>query len=110
MHISSSSNNSERLQEDLSEYGILREDAKKGLRAKGVDSKLFGIKRTNKDTKLIFTDAPEKLVEEKAQLAIVAPEFDSFDMLVTRNFKKAVSIMTDSDSIRQFVSRIVDKA
>lgn len=92
------------LQEDLAAYGIMREDAKN--KAKGSPG-FFGLQETSSGYDVEYKDDPRN-IDDNMTLAVIAPENEPFDMLVTKDFRKAVRV-GNPKNIRDYLSRLLDK-
>lgn len=108
MDISHVTKVSDTLNEELAQYGIVRDVAVKLAPVNTKTASLFGFNDNGADTELLFSDDADVLVESKMDLAIVAPENESFNMLLTKDFKKAVE-SKDEDSLRGFLRRLLDE-
>lgn len=105
-----STNVSQVLQEDLAEYGILRAEAIKNapVKSSGVPN-FFGLKYGFGEAELLFDTDIKTIQDRNMQVAIVAPDNETFDMLVTTNFQKAVT-KASPDQLRSFIRNILRKA
>lgn len=98
------------LQADLAQYGLVRAEAIKNAPVKRTGTpNFFGIKNEGSETVLKFNTSIETIQDNGMTVALVAPENESFNMLVTKDFKKAVEGST-IDNLRSFVRRIFDRA
>lgn len=98
------------LQADLAQYGLVRAKAVENAPVKKTGApNFFGMKDEGSKTVLQFSDDIEALQNNNMMISLVAPENESFNMLVTKDFKKAVEGSTE-DNLRSFVRRIFDKA
>lgn len=98
------------LQSELASYGIMRESAIKNAPGNsGSGPKYFGMHETNDEYQLYFTNDLRKIdkQENPMQLAIVAPDNETFDMLTPKDYSKGLS-MKDSTSLRRYLSNLLD--
>lgn len=109
MPTSSSSNLTKELRDDLTRYGLTRDKAKEEAPVSESDPNFFGISERGSVTELTFSKDLRKLVDSKAQISLVAPENESFNMLVTKDLPKAIKD-ADEDTLRAFVTRILEEA
>lgn len=93
------------LQVELAEYGLLRKEALANTTAA---NPFFGLRTTygGYDTK--YGTSLKAIQESDMDIAIVAPENESFDMLITKDFNKAIKTAS-KDDLRSFLRSIVDK-
>lgn len=99
------------LREELAEYGLVYAVAAKKAPAKVGEANFFGMDKRNDSVDLVFTKDDKELanaVEDGMQLAVVAPENESFDMLLTSDFPRAIA-GKDKETLRDFLRRIVDE-
>ena len=108
MNISKGTRLSSTLQEELAAYGIVRKTAEKKAPINYETANLFGIAHKGETTELKFSKDPKVLLDFKGELALVAPDIETFDMLLTKDFKRAV-VGQSEETLREFVSRIVDE-
>lgn len=99
---------SESLSDDLAQYGIIRAVAAKAAPVNKKSANFFGLNNDGTDTELVFSKDIDHLVESEMDLALVAPENESFNMLLTKDFKKAVT-EKDEDTLRAFLRRLLDE-
>lgn len=92
------------MQEDLAAYGLMREDAKN--KAKGSPG-FFGLRETSSGYDVQYKEDPRD-IDDDMMLAVVAPENEPFDMLITKDFKKAVRV-GNPKNIRDYLSRLLDR-
>lgn len=113
MRTSSSNNESTKvsltLQDDLAQYGLTRDKAAKQapVRSSG-EPNFFGMKETGSKTELKFGGDIAAIQKAGMTVSLVAPENESFNMIVTKDFRRAVAGSTE-DTLRSFVRRIFDK-
>lgn len=102
---------SKELQEDLALYGITRKDVmEKAPPKKDGKANFFGVKEeAGGKLKLKFTDNIVSINKDKMMVGMATPENKSFDLLVTKNFKEAVTKASKND-LRSFIRQIVKKA
>jgi len=100
---------SQELQRELAEYGIVRHKVEEKAAPNSERPKFFGIKEAGSKTELKFNTTIKGIQDAKMTVAIAAPEHESFNMLVTTNFSKAVTTASEED-LRTFIRKIVDKA
>lgn len=95
----------ESLQRELAEYGLLRQEVTENT---SVDNPLFGLRTRfgGYDTK--FGVSAQTVQESNMSIAVAAPDNEPFDMLVTKNFKEAIS-KADTKDLRSFLRSIVDR-
>lgn len=105
MRISARTNADIQMQEDLAAFGIMREHAKNETR--GITPGFFGLQKTSSGYDTQFRDDPRD-IDDGMTLAIVAPDNEPFDMLVKKDFKRAVRV-SNPKSIRDYLSRLLDK-
>lgn len=99
------------LSDSLAAYGLVRSIAAKKAPVNLEKPNFFGLENKGEETELLFTKDDSTLVEatEKGmQLAVVAPEDESFNMLLTKDFPRAVSDK-DPETLRDFLRRILDE-
>lgn len=98
----------EQLQKDLAEYGLLRDTAKKET-GELTGTKFFGLSETTDEYKLTITDDIEKIDSqyEHTQLAIIAPDNETFDMLEPKDFSKKLKL-TNPKNLRKFLLDLVN--
>lgn len=99
------------LTDDLAAYGLVRDIAAKKAPVNLEKPNFFGLQDKGEEVELLFTKDNKTLVEateEGMQLAVVAPEDESFNMLLTKDFPKAVSDK-DPETLRDFLRRILDE-
>lgn len=95
------------LQEDLAQYGITRQIAEKAAPVNVDNPNFFGIREEGQETELVFGAKLDDLTEPGTQIAVLAPELERFDMLVTKDFDKAVK-EADPKTLREFISKLMD--
>lgn len=101
---------SEELQEDLALYGITRKTVmeKAPPKANG-KAAFFGVKEeAGGKVKLKFTDNIRSIQKDKMLIGMATEENKSFDLLVTKNFREAITKVTEKD-LRSFIRNIVEK-
>ncbi len=99
------------LTDELAAYGLVRAIASKKAPVNLEKPNFFGMQDKGEEVELLFTKDTKELVaatEEGMQLAVVAPEDESFNMLLTKDFPKAVSDK-DPETLRDFLRRILDE-
>jgi hypothetical protein len=72
----------------------------------------FGYEDRGAEVEFLFTKDKKTLAEateEGMQLAMVAPENESFNMLLTSNFPEAIK-KADPETLREFLRHIVDES
>lgn len=99
---------SESLSEDLAQYGLVRAVAEKAAPVNTKNPNFFGMRDNGMDTELVFSKDIDTLVESEMDLALVAPENETFNMLLTKDFRKAVE-QKDDESLRDFLRRLLDE-
>lgn len=100
---------SQELQEDLAAFGILRRQVMENAAPKQNGApNFFGIKDKGNEVELKFDTDISAIQDSGMMVALAAPENETFNMLVTTNFKKAISTGSQKD-LRAFLRRIVDK-
>lgn len=95
------------LQEDLTQYGLVREIAEKAAPVSTTSPNFFGIRNKSQDTELVFGNT-EELAEPGVQIAVLAPDIQPFDMLLTKDFSEAVK-KTDPKTLREYISKLLDE-
>src|SRR6478752_1922355 len=81
------------LREELAAYGLVHAVAAKKAPVSHKQANFFGVDDKGEEVELLFTKDDKTLanaVENGMQLAVVAPEDESFDMLLTNDFPKAI--------------------
>lgn len=104
-----STNVSEELQRDLAAYGLVR--SKVIENAAPTDDgapKFFGISNTGGNIEYKFDASIEAIQDAGMTVALAAPDLETFNMLVTTDFEKAVSIASRED-LRSYLRRVVDR-
>lgn len=96
------------LGEDLAAYGLMRTIARKAAGSSQGSPNFFGLAQRNDGYELDFGTPEELACDPHKQLAIVVPDEENFDLLVTKDLQRAIS-MADPKTIREFVSRILDE-
>jgi hypothetical protein len=94
------------LQDDLTQYGLIRKVAEKAAPVNAEDPTFFGVREKGQETELIFGNE-DALTEPNVQISVAAPELEPFDMLTTKDFKEAVK-KTDPKTLREFIAKLVD--
>lgn len=97
------------LQKDLAAYGLLRSKVMEKAAPNANSPKFFGLRDGYRDTELKFDTDIKAIQDANMTVSLAAPELETFDMLVTTDFKKAVSIGS-TDKLRSFLRKIVDRA
>jgi hypothetical protein len=100
------------LSADLAEYGLIRAVAAKKAPVRFDKPNFFGFEDRGAEVEMLFTDDDKTLVEateEGMQLALVAPENESFNMLLTRDFPEAIK-QAKPETLREFLRRILDES
>lgn len=97
------------LQKDLAAYGLVRSKVMEKAAPSDTNPKFFGIRDGYRETELKFDSSIKAIQDDNMTVALAAPETETFDMLVTTDFKKAVSIGS-TDKLRAFLRNIVDRA
>ena len=98
------------LQSELASYGLMRQTAKQTApKYSGSGPNYFGILETGEEYKLLFTNDLRKIGEQRdsMQLAIVAPENVSFDMLEPKDYSQGKRLK-DETTIRRLLSNLLD--
>lgn len=93
------------LQKELAEYGLFRH---KAVQETSASDPFMGITREGDKYIGHFSGDIAKLQGKQAQIAVVAPENESFDMLITKDFNKAITTARPDD-LRAYIRSIVDK-
>lgn len=93
---------------DLTEYGLMRDKASKKAGRSDGEPNFFGLKRTGDGYRTSFGDPYGLSQRTGFTLAVVAPEHESFDMLVTKDLPEAVR-RADHATLRAYVGRILDE-
>lgn len=109
MHTNKSTNVTEELQRDLAAYGLVRSKVMEN--AAPTDSgepKFFGIRNTGGDVEYKFGASIEAIQDAGMTVALAAPDLETFNMLVTTDFEKAVSVASRED-LRSYLRRVVDR-
>lgn len=98
------------LQAELAAYGIMRETAiEEAPKYSGPGPEYFGLEEQNDEFKMLFTsDLTDLDKHEKMHMAIVAPEFQTFDMLAPKDYSKHLSFK-DPVNLRSYLRRLVDE-
>lgn len=111
MHTNKSTRVSEHVQEELAEYGILRSKVMENAAPKETgEPNFFGMRNYGGDNiELKFDTSIEAIQDAGMTVSLAAPELESFNMLVTKNFDEAVKVGS-KDEVRAYLRRIVDKA
>lgn len=113
MHTSLVTKLDDNLRDELAMFGVVRAVAAVEAPVSKKKANFFGIeKQHDGEVELLFTDDEEVLadaVEDGMELGVVAPEHESFNMLVQKDFKKAIADK-DPKSLREFVTSILDAA
>lgn len=91
------------MQEDLAAYGLMRRYAKE--KTKG--GEFFGLRDTGAGYETQFKDDPRN-IDKDMTLAMIAPDHEPFDMLVKKDFKKAVTVHNPK-TIREYIRKLIDK-
>lgn len=102
-------------QEELAEYGLMRDKALKGAAPKKdgdnwANANYFGIDRygTGEDTKFKFDASIKEIDDANMELATVAPDDVTFDMLSTTDLQEGLKGKSE-ESIRGFLRRLFDR-
>lgn len=93
------------LQHELAEYGLLRKEA---IGNTTVDNPFFGLRVKYAGYETKFGTSLKAIQDSPLDIAIVAPENEPFDMLVTKDFNKAIKTAS-KDDLRSFIRSIVDR-
>lgn len=93
------------LQLELAEYGILRKEV---LENTSASNPFFGLRNTYGGYETKFGTSIKAIQDSELSVALAAPENESFDMLITRDFNKAIKTGS-KDDLRAFVRSIVDR-
>lgn len=102
----------DKLRDELAEYGLVRAAAVKEAPVRKGKPNFFAMQDRGSEVELVFSDDEKVLADEIDDgkiLSLVAPENEPFDMLVTRDFQKAVT-GKDPATLREFILRILDEA
>lgn len=100
----------EDLQIELSNYGLMRDTAKKNAPGNsGSGPQYFGLHEGDDEYKLYFTNDLRRLDNQTdpMQLAIIAPDNESFDMLAPKDYSKGLKLQ-DNSTIRRMLSNLLD--
>lgn len=100
------------LSADLAEYGIIRAVAVKKAPVRFDKPNFFGYENRGAEVELVFTQDDETLVEateDGMQLALVAPDNETFNMLLSTDFPEAIK-RTEPETLREFLRRILDES
>jgi hypothetical protein len=98
------------LQSELASYGIMREAAIKNAPGNsGSGPKYFGLYEGTDEYSMYFTSDLRRIdqQDEPMQLAIVAPDNETFDLLAPKDYSAGLS-MKDSTSLRRYLSNLLD--
>lgn len=99
------------LSDNLAAYGLVRDIAAKKAPVDLKKANFFGMEDRGGEVELVFSKDKKTLAdatEEGMQLAVVAPEDESFNMLLTTDFPRAVSDKSP-ETLRDFLRRILDE-
>lgn len=96
------------LQEELLCYGVVVESAKKKAPVNIKKPNFFGIRDKGTEPELIFKPSKKDIEGNGVQIAVLAPEIEPFDMLLTQDFPKAVK-ETDPKTMREYLNRLFDE-
>ena len=96
----------ETLQRELAEYGVFRAEVVKNT---SKTDPFFGLRITGSEYQTKFNVGIEAIQDANMQVAMVAPDDEPFDMLITKDFKKAVATAGIED-LRSFIRSIVQRA
>ena len=110
MRTNKSTNVSEELQRDLAAYGLVRskvmEEAPPSVAG---EPNFFGIKNYGGDKVEYKFDASIEAIQDAGMtVALAAPDLETFNMLVTTDFEKAVKVGSSED-IRAYLRRVVKR-
>lgn len=94
------------LQEDLTQYGLVRAIAEKAAPVDTDSPNFFGLREKGQEVELIFNDKKE-LLEPGVQVSVAVPEIEPFDMLATEDFSEAVK-KADPKTLREFITKLLD--
>lgn len=100
------------LRDDLAQYGIVRAVAAKKAPANKDKANFFGYQDRGAEVELVFSKDDKVLaeaVEDGMQLALIPTENEPFNMLIQKDFKKAI-VGKDPETLREFLRRILDEA
>lgn len=102
-------------QEELAEYGLMRDKALKSAAPKKdgdnwTNANYFGIDRygTSEDVEFKFDASIKEIDDSSMELAAVAPDDVTFDMLSTTDLQEGLKGKSE-DSIRGFLRRLFDR-
>lgn len=93
------------LQKELAEYGIFRKEV---LENTSSTDPFFGLRVAYGGYETKFGVGIKAIQEANMDVAIVAPENEPFDMLITKDFNKAIKTAS-KDDLRSFLRSIVDR-
>lgn len=93
------------LQRDLAEYGLFRKKAVDGTTK---SDPFMGVRKNSSGYETKFGTGIRAIQDDNMTVAVVAPHNEPFDMLVTKDFKKAVNTASEDD-LRAFLRSIVDE-
>lgn len=96
-------------QEVLVTYGLLRQTAKENApKYSGEGPEYFGLHETANEYKLLFTEDLTDLDRHpEMELAIVAPDNQTFDLLAPKDYAKKITLK-DEKSIRSYLRKLLD--
>lgn len=98
------------LQEELVSYGLMRQSAKENApKYSGGGPQYFGLREESDEFVMYFTNDLRKIdrQDDPMQLAIVAPDNESFDLLAPKNYSKNLSLKDDT-TLRRYLTNLLD--
>lgn len=98
------------LEKKLADYGVMRGEAIEGAGiSKPGDYNYFGIKMEGDKAKFAFDATPKQIQNRDMQMAIVAPEFDTFDMVAPVSFDGAKQTKNIT-ALKNYLRKLFDEA
>lgn len=110
MHTNKSTKVSEELQRDLAAYGLVRDKVmKEASPSTTSEPSFFGIRNYGGDKVEYKFDATIEAIQDAGMtVALAAPDLETFNMLVTTDFEKAVKV-GNAEDIRSYLRRVVNR-
>lgn len=98
------------LQTELAQYGVLRAEAIENAPVKATGTpNFFGLTEGYQESEMLFDTDISAIQDKNMMVSLVAPDNETFDMLVTKDFDKAITTANET-TLRAFLRKIIRQA